>query len=326
MNLLRISLLCLLLAGPACAQFTVGLNWPWYQEKGEHHYGRGFGDFTDARRATVEAQLAEMQRARITRLRIWLLADGWKYPERANGQFAPLSGAFLADLRWFLRRAHAHGILVQPSLWDFYLNRTHREYLTDTGVLPAVLERVIRPLAQVLASEPGCGVVDVMNEPEWAIRFASRDLSLKGREFNPGEPHDFAVLHRWIRGHVQVLKAAGCKVTVGSAGTQWVARWKGLGLDEYQVHYYPKPGATWIGNAMFRLLPSVSKLGLDRPCVLGEFPPNRRFTDIPTILGIVRDKGYAGAWAWEYFGDGYPEDLKHPFSFHAKMAEFAAFR
>ena len=40
---------------------------------------------------------------------------------------------------------------------------------------------------------------------------------------------------------------------------------------------------------------------------------------------MVRDRGYAGAWAWAYFGYGFPEDLTHPFSFRAREADIRAF-
>ena len=38
----------LLAAGLLAEPFSIGLNYPWYQEGGEHHYGRLFGDLTDA--------------------------------------------------------------------------------------------------------------------------------------------------------------------------------------------------------------------------------------------------------------------------------------
>jgi hypothetical protein len=308
----------------ATPAFPVGLNYPWFQENGEHHYGRTFGDLTDARRAAIESHFTEMQQDGISRLRIWLLADGWRWPERTGGRFQPLPAAFVEDLRWFVRRAHAHGILVQPSLWDFYINRTHREYLTDPAVLPEVIEVVIAPLLRALAGEPGLTSIDVINEPEWILRF-DKQGEVSPRGFEPGAPHDFAVIARWVRAHVDAIHAAGLRATVGSASPKWVAHWKGMGLDEYQAHFYPKAIYGWIGNAQFRLLPSVSKLGLDKPCILGEFPCNQKHTDLTTVLGMIRDKGYAGAWAWSYFGDGFPENLAHPFSYRARRQEFRAF-
>src|SRR5688572_6973103 len=80
-------ILCLSAAlSPACAQFTVGVNYPWHQENGQHLYGALFGEMTDARRAAVESHFADMQEAGVRRLRIWLLASGWRWPERVAGQ------------------------------------------------------------------------------------------------------------------------------------------------------------------------------------------------------------------------------------------------
>ena len=334
MHPLRIALcrafaLAALIAWPAPAHaatpFPVGLNYPWFQENGQHLYGQLFGDLTDARKAAIEAHFTDMQDVGITTLRLWLFADGWRWPERKDGHFQPLPDPFVNDMLWFLGRAHAHGIAVQPSLWDFYVNKSHRDYLTQPAYLPELISKVITPLAHALKDAPGLGVVDIFNEPEWTIHFDASQKVEPRRGFDPGPPNEFPVLQRFVKAHVDALHAEGLRCTVGSAGTQWVARWKGLGLDEYQVHYYPKPMAGWLGNAQFRLLTAVSKLGLDRSCVLGEFPPNQPHTDLPTVLGIIRDKGYAGALAWEYFGDGFPENLAHPFSFRARRAEFKAF-
>jgi hypothetical protein len=323
--------LVLALAMPACAgrPFTVGLNYPWHQENGQHLYGALFGDLTDARKAAIQNHFADMQGAGITRLRIWLLADGWRWPERVDGHFRPLPERFISDLRWFLRAAHARGILVQPAIWDFYINRTHREYLTDPAVLPEIARVVIEPLVAALAGEPGLDSWDVMNEPEWIIDFGRgenvADERAPTRGFEPGPPHPFGVLRNWISKHVEIIKRHGTRVTVGSAGTKWVHHWKGLGLDEYQVHFYPKPTTSWMGDAMFWFLPAVSRLGLDKPCVLGEFPPNHKRTNLVDVLTTIKGKGYAGAWAWEYFGDGFPENLAHPFSYRARRDEFRAF-
>lgn len=327
MRALALLVLIASLAAPLCADtpFTVGLNYPWHQENGQHLYGALFGQMTDEQRTAIQAHFQDMQGAGITRLRIWLLADGWRWPERADGRFKPLPERFIEDLRWFLRAAHAHGIRVQPSIWDFYINRTHREYLTDPAVLPEVIRVVIAPLVAALQGEPGLDSWDVINEPEWIIDFSRGEAPEQRSGFNPGAPHPFGVLRNWISKHVEAIHQAGGRATVGSAATKWVTRWKGLGLDEYQVHYYPKAVIGWTGNAQFRLLPAVRKLGLDRPCVLGEFPPNQKRTDLTDVLAIIRDKGYAGAWAWCFFGDGYPENLAHPFSYHARREEFRAF-
>lgn len=317
----RLLLFLALAVAAHAGSFTVGLNYAWYQESGQHFYGRLFGEMTDAQRTAIESHFADMQGAGITRLRIWLFADGWRWPERANGTFKPLTPAFLFDLTWFVRRAFAHGIRVQPSLWDFYLNRTHPEYLRDPAVLPQLIATVIAPLARALAHEPGFLSFDLFNEPEWIIA----DMKTDGEARSTGNPPvPFATVAAWVRAHADAIHAAGATCTLGSAAPTWVARWKGLGLDEYQVHYYPRL-SQWEGNLMFRWLPAVSKLGLDRPCTLGEFPPNHRLTDVATVLGMIREKGYAGAWAWEYFGDGFPENLAHPFSFHARKDEFRTF-
>jgi hypothetical protein len=327
--------------------FSVGLNYPWHVEGPDHLYGALFGEMTDARRAAVRSHLAEMAGDGITCLRIWLLADGWRWPERERERFKPLPPAFVEDLRWFLRAAHEHGIRVQPSIWDFYVNRKNRRYVADPAVVRELVDVVVSPLVAALREEPGLYGWDVMNEPDWIVRWwpfrrgpteAQREEALRRHHLRVtgeaapaalppdlGPGHDLAVMRRFVKAHVDAIHAAGARATLGGAMPITLRAWKGLGLDEYQVHYYPPGALGFLGDHQFRLLPSVRRLGLDAPCILGEFPPNLRKTHLVDVLELVRDKGYAGAWAWSYFGHGHPEDLTHPFSYRARRSEFREF-
>jgi hypothetical protein len=324
-------LLLILLAGPALAGgFSLGLNYPWHQEGGQHLYGGMFGEMTPAQRTAIEAHFRTMQEDGITALRLWLLADGWRWPTFTAGRPDPLPERFVEDLRWFARAAHSHGIRIQPAIWDFYINRKHRHWVADEAIARDLATRVVAPLVAALAGEPGIASWDVMNEPDWiTVRRDDRGPDPDpARDLPPdlGASHDLAVMRRFMSLHVDAIHAAGARATIGCAAAKWVHMWKGLGLDEYQVHFYPPASAAFLGDQQFRfLLPAVSRLKLDRPCILGEFPPNLRRTDLTDVLDIIRSKGYAGAWAWSYFGHGYPEDLAHSFSYRARRAQFRSY-
>ena len=98
----------------------------------------------------------------------------------------------------------------------------------------------------------------------------------------------------------------GGYATVGSATPYYVSTWKNLGLDFYQLHYYP-----WMdfSNGAGSGLPTYASLNLDKPCIVGEYPTN----DVSYTIGdttplsaqwyldSMYSKGYAGSLGWSYY-------------------------
>jgi hypothetical protein len=81
-------------------------------------------------------------------------------------------------------------------------------------------------------------------------------------------------------------------LTVGLASTAGLRLVRKLGLDFYQVHWYDK------AEARSPLARPVSRLGLDAPVLLGEFPTASTARAPKDILDTARNAGYVGALAW----------------------------
>ena len=309
------------------SDFLVGVNYPWYQEGGHHYYGQSFGGLTEERKRTIEGHLDDIASTGVRAIRLWTFCAGGDWLDYVH----PLPQYWIDDTRWFVRAAHQRGIGVLPSIWDFYLNRNHREAIADASKYAKLTELYVEPLVKALNGEPGLLGWDICNEPEWMVRWAPW-----GDKRPPGVPedrkwpdvgpgHHLSVIKAWLKPQIEAIHRAGGRVTLGAVSPYTVRLWKGLGLDEYHAHFYPPDATAFLGDLQYHVIPPVARLGLDRPCTLGEFAPNGRNTHLGEILGLLRDRGYAGAWAWDYFGDGYPENMAHPFSFRARRAEFRAF-
>jgi hypothetical protein len=90
---------------------------------------------------------------------------------------------------------------------------------------------------------------------------------------------------------------------------------RGLGLDFYQVHWYDSV------EAASPLRRPVSRLRLDRPVLLGEFPTRGSAVAPEDVLKAARDAGYAGALAWSVFADDHATHWGD--ETQVKMARFA---
>jgi hypothetical protein len=105
-------------------------------------------------------------------------------------------------------------------------------------------------------------------------------------------------MRAFIAEAVELVHArTGHAATVGLAGGRGLGLVKGLGLDFYQVHWYDRQ------DAGFPLDRPLGPRGLDRPCVLGEFPTRGSRRPPEAILETARRRGYAGAWAWSVLAE-----------------------
>ena len=332
-------ILALLLATAAVAQvtpdipllqesrFLVGVNFPWYQENGQHWFGTLFGEMTDAQKTRITGHFRDMAAVGIRVNRFWVFAGGGRWPERSNGAFLPLPDRWIADLRWYVREAARFGIFSMPSIWDFYLNRDHRDWIADDALSAQVVDTCVKPMVAALASEPGVLIWDVMNEPEWTlerprIRVNDRAKFLERFNLGPdvGRGHELARVKAFLKRNVDAVHAAGGRATVGAASFLTVRFWRDLGLDEYQIHFYPLGQVTSLAEDQFNFIPKAKYLKLDRPVMLGEFPPNIKDLDLYRFLGRIRDFGYSGALAWAWLA---PEN--HPFTVKARLDEIRRF-
>ncbi len=275
--------------------FLIGANLPWV------HYGIDFGANAwrpkggiaeEAERARVNRTFAELAESGVQYVRWFLFCDG-----RAGIRFSDggrpkgLDDFIFRDVDAALDAAGRHGIRIIFVLLDFLWCDAARALrgvqmggrgflLEDDAHRSRLLDVAFRPLLERYGREPAILAWDVMNEPEWIrlvrpadiLRFFNESISL-------------------IRSSTNQL------VTVGSAGMRWRDRYKALGLDFYQVHWYDglkhQPS----------LETPVSQLGFDRPVLLGEFPTKGSKRTPENIVATARGAGYSGAFYWSVLSD-----------------------
>ena len=270
--------------------FLQGANLPWV------HYGIDFGANAwrpeggiarPEEREQLEQVFTQLAAAGVQYLRWFLFCDG-----RAGIQFTPggrplgLDDFVFRDMDAALEIANRHGIRIMFVLLDFLWcdpvtasrgvqmgGRAH--VLADGGTRDALLTVVLRPVLERYGDEPQILAWDVMNEPEWIETIDTGDL----RAFLV---ESVGLIH----------SSTSHPATVGSAGVRWRDRYMDIGLDFYQVHWYDglkhQPS----------LETPVSRLGFDRPVLLGEFPTKGSRHDRDEIVETARLAGYSGAFYW----------------------------
>lgn len=295
-------------------RFLVGVNLPWVG------YGTDVGTsawYPDGGLSGQPAQLEKLNttfealsRDGISIVRAFLLCDarsGVVFDR--DGVPEGLDDAVFPDIDAMVAAACRHRITLMPVLLDFLLCSAARivngvqtggrsRLITDPEARAAMIDRVLRPLADRYRDEDAIVAWDVINEPEWCL----------GRRgpLSRQPPIPFDTLQRFLSEAVNCFKATARQpVTIGCAGTWKLELVRPLGLDFYQIHWYDRFG--W--KALVRPL---SELRLaDRPVILGEFAG--RSTRLPDVLDAAKRAGYEGALVWSVLADdqhsAYPPGL-----------------
>jgi len=267
--------------------FVIGANLPWA------HYGLDFGASRwtpdggvgrPVERARIGEELTRLADAGVSAIRWFLLCDG-RAGITFDGDGSPcgLDRFVFRDLDAAIALAERHRLRVMFVLLDFLwcgpLQTFDGVQIGGRGAVlarpahcNALLEFVFRPIIERFSRSPAILAWDLMNEPEWA--------NSKG----------VLVFLKHAAGLVH--SCATQPVTVGSAGVRWRKRYRDLGLDVYQVHWYD----TLSGQPA--LDTPVDRLGFDRPVILGEFPTRGSAQPTAAILEAARVAGYAGAFYW----------------------------
>jgi hypothetical protein len=290
-----------------------GVNYPWV------HYGNDFGanawgaygvhDATT--RAAVDADFARMEQQGIHSARWWLFADGragiaWD----SGGMPVGLDPYVFADLDAALALAQKHHVYLNLVLTDVsllyrasYANGVQmggRPYLVNTAAgRQALVSKVFTPVFDRYGQNPQILSYEVMNEPEWAIS-EDHAVNSSATQSSATQPASLANMQALVRQAAAAVHArTRSHVTVGGAASRWASQWKGLGLDYYSVHFYdwmhPWPDVDVYDSG-------CSALNLDRPVVIGEYPPGSSVASFRRYLDNWLAGGCAGAWAWSFKG------------------------
>ncbi|MDD2806120.1 MAG: hypothetical protein PHV33_11235 [Elusimicrobiales bacterium] len=276
-------------AGRIMDGFAAGLNYPWI------NYGWDFGASpwghrgvsSPEGRAEAEKDFAAMRTAGARVARWFVLCDGRAAPEfDARGRVTGFDKRFYRDLDAALEIAGRSGVRLVLVLFDFHLLDEARlvngaqlggraALLANPAASRSLFDNALRPLLKRYGARQEILAWEIMNEPEWRM----------DKDGLPGDKvRDFV-----RRAAELVHEHARQPVTVGSASAADLRRWRGLGLDFYQYHYYEHMNGD----------PGPGSARLDRPCVLGEFgTAGRRPAEF--YLDAALRAGLAGAWAWSY--------------------------
>ncbi len=261
---------------------------------------------------------AALKAQKINAARIWVHCDGRASPEfNSSGDVTGLDSNFIPNLQDMLDKANANGVKVQLCLWSFdmcndntgsagpYAGK-HHTLITNTTYLSNYITRALNPMLDGIVSKPALAVIEVINEPEWAITEGGASTTYK-------------VSRDQMRAFVQAIRNAvkaktSKNVTVGSASIKWSTAngrdgtvgdfWSGLGLDHRDVHYYD-----WMTGSGYNYDPFASGhtpayYGWGTPGVIGEFGANGNapYSSVLDMMNRAYNNGYAGHMPWSYKG------------------------
>ena len=291
--------------GSLTDSFLVGVNLPWLRYGGDFGANAWQPEGGVARsepRGRVDEAFARLVDEGITTVRWWLLGDG-RAGLRVDGDGRPLGvdDCFFADVDAGFEAATRRGIRLLPVLIDFmWFDPARTVDRVQTGGRASLVttpeyrfrlhDTVVTRIFERYRRHPALYAWDLINEPEWATRGLG--------SFLPGRGIGEDDMKVFLRELVALGHDWGTQpLTVGLASASGLRLVRGLGLDFYQVHWYDSV------EAASPLRRPVSKLRLDRPVLLGEFPTRGSAVPPGDVLSAAREAGYAGALAWSVFAD-----------------------
>jgi hypothetical protein len=209
---------------------------------------------------------------------------------------------FFPDLDAALEIATRHDIylvltLFSSGFWtadctsgDVHLGG-HAATLQDARKRQTLIDKAIVPTLQHVARSGRVLAIEVIAEPDWGVQelHAEQDARIR---LPLSVVRDFVLEStRAVHQHTHAL------ATVESNRFSNMHAWQALGLDYYSYSWYD-----WLEPYEALATPAAAA-GLDRPVVLGEFPAGgSAYYALPDVLDQAYTSGYAGAFAWSYWG------------------------
>ncbi|MBI5209818.1 MAG: cellulase family glycosylhydrolase [Elusimicrobia bacterium] len=282
------------------APFVAGVNYPWLNygwDFGRNAWGHR-GMSAPESRAKVSADFAFLKSKGVKVVRVFLLCDGRASPEfDERGRVTGFDDMFYPDVDALLAVARENDLrlvlvilnfeLLNKAAWSGGVQLGGRAaVVADPAVAESFFQNALGPLLDRYGGDPAILAWEVMNEPE--MRTGRQGIVI--RSYKAVEPASMQAFAGRVAAEVHAR--TGHLVTLGSLGRSNVRTWKDVGLDFYQYHYYDYQEPSQPLDVRYR------DLGLDKPCVLGEFPTKRSLRGIETYLDTMRDNGFSGAWAW----------------------------
>ncbi|MBI3205791.1 MAG: hypothetical protein HYZ29_29920 [Myxococcales bacterium] len=294
-------------------RFMYGINYAWKDFAGDFGGISAWGIQGVSGQASAHAAaLADMRGHGVSVVRWWMFPDfrGDGVDFDASEIPTGLGGTALADIQKALELAEQADVYLMLTVFSFdnFGPSENVAGIWTPGITPmvkdatkrkALMEKVVRPVAKAVAASPHAKRViawDVINEPEWAMT-GSDPYGDPAFEANADlAPVSFTEMETFIKEVTATLRSeSGALVTVGGAAAKWARAWTKVGVDFYQLHSYDWVDKWWPHTN------AASSYGLDKPLVMGEFPPTG-LSGVPysSVVQAFWDKGYAGALSWQY--------------------------
>jgi len=247
-----------------------------------------------ARLAKVEADFAVLAKHGATVLRWFWLNDGRTVMDR-NGV-----GQWNGEaMRVALDAAQRYGLSVLPVLLDHTfcfreeqagtsVKQGHGLWVKDADQFERLLGELLTPVIEELARHPAVMGIELMNEPEMAMR--RRDWWF-GRVSGVGcslVPKAWQLTVREMRARMastaEVVRRAGKPFSVGSMSSRWVGQWEPVmdpATDFLNFHYYGETHERDLDEMIeTRIAPIAERLpigfGEFYPCGCECIPPGRK--------------------------------------------------
>jgi hypothetical protein len=280
-------------------KFIIGVNYPWL------NYGTDFGANAWGHRGlsepisrdVVDADFAYLAAHEVSFVRYFVLCDGRAgLVYGADGTVLGVDNQFFQDMDSLVQLASKHGIYLVLVVLDYSMFKPaykvsgvpaggHSDFVLDPARRKAFLERVFKPILLRYGHNGNVVAWEVINEPEWVMDMRG------GRGTKPPIPVD--VMKDFVKECTQYIHSnTEQAATIGSAYRRWVELWTGLGLDFYQIHYYP-----WMESA-YPLNYDAQSINVDKPVIIGEYPTVNGVWPIENYLRLGFKNRYAGMLAW----------------------------
>jgi hypothetical protein len=280
--------------------FIDGANYPWVNygwDFGATAWGhRGVAD--PASRAKVASDFAYLHSRGVKVVRWFLMADGKAAPlVDSKGMVTGFDYWFYPDMDAALDIAKANGIKIIFVLFDFSLVDTpsvvngvqsggRANFFSDDAVAKSLMDNALLPMFKRYGSNSSIFAWEIMNEPEMRL---DQLVNVYGKRIINYDR--FCALAKQIVSAVH--SSTSQMVTIGSFSSIGLSQWKGLGLDFYEFHYYE-----YMSKYLIPYPVKASSLGLDKPCILGEFQTKGGSRYVEAYMQDSLDNGLAGAFPW----------------------------
>jgi hypothetical protein len=285
-----------------------GVNLPWEGYATDFGTG-GWGSLENW--PAVTSDLSTLSQEGVSTVRWWVFGDGRYSPVfNADGTVSGLNSGFFADLDKALQLAAQNNVQLLLTLTDFTMFNNaspqsngvvdggHANIIANPTVQRSFLDNALKPLLEHIAASP----------------YKSADQIAGGYAGSSffGGPAQFALsdVQNFVANAASYIHqySGGGLATVGSAMPIWAPLWENLGLDFYEVHYYPWNDFSGPGTGLPNANSIVSTSGqhLDKPVIVGEFPTadtsygltDTNYESAEWYLNYIKSQGYAGELGW----------------------------